>query len=151
MLKMFGKKIKSKKGFTLIELIVVIAILAILAAILVPKFGGIQDKAKKQADITSIETIAKQIEVAFTAGDLAATTDFVSGTAQTLASTGTGSIGAKMITGGYLKASDIPTATSMQYYKGPVVVTVTLNAANTISNIKLVDSTTTTAQVIYDK
>ena len=42
------KKTKDNKGFTLVELIVVITILAILAAILVPALLGYIDKAKNQ-------------------------------------------------------------------------------------------------------
>ena len=38
---------KKKKGFTLVELIVVIAILGILAAIAVPRFSGFTDQSKK--------------------------------------------------------------------------------------------------------
>ena len=41
------RKMKNKKGFTLVELIVVLVILAILAAMLVPALTGYIDKANK--------------------------------------------------------------------------------------------------------
>ena len=44
---------KNKKGFTLIELVVVIAILGILAAILVPLISGFIERANLSADISS--------------------------------------------------------------------------------------------------
>ena len=48
---------KRKKGFTLIELIIVIAIIAILAAIAIPNFLAIQRKARVKADIATGKTI----------------------------------------------------------------------------------------------
>ena len=42
-------KRNTKKGFTLVELVIVIAVIAILAAVLIPTFGGIIEKANKSA------------------------------------------------------------------------------------------------------
>ncbi len=48
---MFKKLKENKKGFTLVELIVVLVILAILAALLVPALTGYIDRAKDKAII----------------------------------------------------------------------------------------------------
>ena len=42
------RKMKNKKGFTLVELIVVLVILAILAALLIPALTGYIDKAREE-------------------------------------------------------------------------------------------------------
>ena len=50
-------KPNKKKGFTLIELIVVIAILGILAAIIVPRLTGFQMNSRKRAIETNMRTV----------------------------------------------------------------------------------------------
>ena len=51
------KKKMNNKGFTLVELIVVLVILAILAAILVPTLLGYIDKAKSEKDFSTAQSI----------------------------------------------------------------------------------------------
>lgn len=47
----------SKKGFTLVELIVVLVILAVLAAMLVPALVGYIDRAKKEKEYQAASTV----------------------------------------------------------------------------------------------
>lgn len=57
------QKLKEKKGFTLVELIVVLVILAILAALLIPSLTGYIDKANEQKLISETRMIAQAIQV----------------------------------------------------------------------------------------
>ena len=56
------KKLKDKKGFTLVELIVVLVILAILAALLIPSLTGYIDKANKEKVVAETRMVAMAVQ-----------------------------------------------------------------------------------------
>ena len=58
------KKLTSKKGFTLIEMLVVIAIIAILVAIIVPTVSNATGKAKYAADAANLRSAIAECELA---------------------------------------------------------------------------------------
>jgi type IV pilus assembly protein PilA len=53
---------KNNKGFSLIELIIVIAIMAVLVAIIAPNLTKYLGKSKQQTDKTNLEEIKKQVK-----------------------------------------------------------------------------------------
>ncbi|WP_297712602.1 prepilin-type N-terminal cleavage/methylation domain-containing protein [Clostridium sp.] len=53
---------KKKKGFTLIELVAVLAIIAILSAAFIPKFGNYITEAKKVAVLNEAKTVVTAYE-----------------------------------------------------------------------------------------
>ncbi len=48
---------KLKKGFTIVELVIVIAVIAILAAVLIPVFSNVVDKANKSKDTQLVRNL----------------------------------------------------------------------------------------------
>src|SRR3954464_1530924 len=58
---------KKQQGFTIVELLIVIVVIGILAALVITTYSGIQAKArnsKRSADMSSVQT---QLEAYFTA------------------------------------------------------------------------------------
>lgn len=56
------KTLKQERGFTIVELLIVIVVIGILAAIVIVAYNGIQNRAKTQSAQASASTIQKKIE-----------------------------------------------------------------------------------------
>ena len=62
MFKLLNKK-KNNKGFTLVELVIVVAILAILVGLLAPQYTKYVEKSRKAADADNLEEMVKAVQV----------------------------------------------------------------------------------------
>lgn len=62
MFKLLNKK-KNNKGFTLVELVIAIAILAILVGLLAPQYTKYVEKSRKAADADNLEEMVKAVQV----------------------------------------------------------------------------------------
>ena len=58
------QKRKNNKGFSLVELIVVVAIMAVLIGVLVPTLVRNVEKSKKQKDVSAVEEVRNQMTIA---------------------------------------------------------------------------------------
>lgn len=52
-----------RKGFTLVEILIVVVILGILAAIVIPQFTNASESAKASSALSQLQTIRSQIEL----------------------------------------------------------------------------------------
>ena len=69
------KKLNNKKGFTIVELVIVIAVIGILAGVLIPTFSGIQQSAKESAAFQECKNVLSSV-LALNGGAIPANTLF---------------------------------------------------------------------------
>jgi general secretion pathway protein G len=58
-----GSEMKARSGFTLVEILIVVVILGILAAIVIPQFTEASTEAKASSLISDLQTMRSQIEL----------------------------------------------------------------------------------------
>lgn len=68
------KKLNNKKGFTLMEMLIVVAIIAVLVAIAIPVFNGALTKSKEAADVANIRAAYAEYQMKVVSGETAAWT-----------------------------------------------------------------------------
>ncbi len=136
------RKMKNKKGFTLVELIVVLVILAILAAMLVPALTGYIDKANKEKVIatTRMVVMAAQTEASEkyglkAAGQLNGGNDITVSYDGTTATAAVDGIDIKAI-GKLAEVMDDADA----FVNGVTSISVTINAKGTVTDATVVQS-----------
>lgn len=59
----------NKKGFTIMEMLIVVAIIAVLVAIAIPTFNGALTKAKEATDVANIRAGYAELQVALLTED----------------------------------------------------------------------------------
>jgi prepilin-type N-terminal cleavage/methylation domain-containing protein len=81
------KKLKNEEGFTLIEIIAVLVIMGILAAVAIPKFFDLQDRARQKAIYTALSEMKVRINQRFASqlldGVVVASVDYTEGSVGT--------------------------------------------------------------------
>ncbi|MCA1057876.1 type II secretion system GspH family protein [Rossellomorea aquimaris] len=114
MLKKMGQRLKNERGLTLIELLAVVVILGIIAAIAVPSIGGLINNSKKDAHIANGQQIVSAARLAVTSIEVDAT----DGKTFTLK---------ELVDGGYVEDMDNPSGGTYSDKKSKVVVTKNAN------------------------
>jgi type IV pilus assembly protein PilA len=131
---------RSERGFTLIELMMVVLIIAILIAVTIPVFFGAANKAKDRATQTSVKTALKAAKGVYTD-----TTDYTLATPAAL----TAELGAGSVS--FVGAGVSPTGQNRVSVNGVSASYIVLSAHSKSGNCFYASSNETTGAMLYAK
>ena len=108
----------NKKGFTLIEMLVVIAIIAVLVAIIIPTISSATDKAAAAANAANLRSWKAELTTGYLSSTVTKSTE--AGTAKDSFKVNLGSSGIKAPE--FKKMSFLQSATADAYFKGEEII-----------------------------
>lgn len=134
-----------KKGFTLIELMIVLAIIAILAVVLIPKAGLMKDNARNAGINTNVNSVRAVLETKVSDSNYLGTTGATK--VQTLLTNNFGSTGSSPMQNPFSKSVTVSAVVnsiaSTDYSSSDNIVVYTPSTAGAIGTIPTPSSATT--------
>jgi len=138
---------KNQKGFTIVELLIVIVVIGILAAITIVAFNGVQNRGKFSSAQSAANAVVKKLEAWNSVqGSYPTYCQFVTGTTNPGGTTPTSGVGVGTCTAGTTAG---PPEARLENANSITPVAASVTAANGTSVVQVAPTSATGARVSY--